>query len=204
MSPKSLNLFKDDPLSIEYGGTSSSMSRIRTNEIRVLSILGLFCNFSFFSTGNSFKIGFQTSVNGSLDQTDPAFDEVPHVVGGHPQILAAGRLGRRGCGSCLRISRHDGRAEPGQRNDGHRKTARLRGNLDLFSQGLHLWNMHKFLSWTLSCPQICLNWFRTWVSNFKIWPICQVNKEPKMTIFFLWNSQNCRLEPLVPSLRSLI
>ncbi len=87
-----------------------------------------------FSIGYSFKIGFQTSVNWSSDQTDSAFDEVPHVVGGHPQILAAGRPGRRGCGPRLRISCHDCRAEPGQRNDGHWKTAGLRGKQACFSQ----------------------------------------------------------------------
>ncbi len=84
-------------------------------------------NLFQFCLGNSFEIGFQAPANGLADQADSAVDEVPHAARGNPQILAAGRTGGRGGGAQLRLPRYDGRAEPGQRDDGHRSASRFRG-----------------------------------------------------------------------------
>ena len=82
----------------------------------------------FFYTGHPTETGFQAPADGPADQAHPAADQVPPVAGGDPEVLPAGGPDGAGGGDLKGAPRHDGRPKPGQRHDGHRPVAGIRGN----------------------------------------------------------------------------
>ena len=109
---------------------------------------------SFDFPGDTVKVRVQAEAHRPPDQAHPAAHQVPHASRGHSQAQPEGGPRRRGPGHRQRIPRHDRRAQPGQRHDGHRQAAGLRGRALRAS-------LPAYVTFALSlqlCPSLDLNW----------------------------------------------